>query len=289
MKKIMLLYVPVLHEGYDRLFKKYASKVESLFILGADLIEELTYLEPEIRAFNPDKMRKAIEGLGYFKHVGIVHRDELGGEQRLSGHSTFWIWKDADIITADEGISRRLIERYFQGRNVEFLPVFLRWDEQNVFSERNVSYDRVSTDSFDQEMIRRAASFAEKGSDWWRRVGAVVVRDRAILLEERNRHVPSEHVQYAYGDPRDFIRAGASSEISTALHAEAGVIAKAAKLGISLSGADIYQTVFPCPVCAKLIAAAGFRSCLFGSGHASLDGETVLRAARVEIIFVKGI
>ena len=288
MNPILVLYMPVLHQGYIRLFEEHAQRVESLFLLGGDLIEELKYLELEIRAVQPDIMRKAVNALGLFKNVDVVHRDELRGEQRLDG-GTFWIWKDRGILTVDEGISRRLVEKYFPGRNIEFLSVFLRWDEQNVFSKQPVSYDRESTDPFDQEMVRRAASCAEKGSDWWRRVGAVVVKGGAAVLEARNRHVPSEQAPYIVGDPRDFIPAGTASDVSTALHAEAGIIGTAAQLGIPLKGADIYQTVFPCPACAKLIAAAGFKRCFFGSGHASLDGEAVLKAAGVEIILVKGI
>lgn len=41
------------------------------------------------------------------------------------------------------------------------------------------------------------------------------------------------------------------------VHAESNAIAYAAQFGISLSGARLYSTMFPCFDCAKLIIAAG--------------------------------
>ena len=70
------------------------------------------------------------------------------------------------------------------------------------------------------------------------------------------------------------------------MHAEAAVVAGAARDGISLAGADLYTTTFPCPACARLAAGAGFRRCFFAGGYSVLDGEEVLRAAGVRLIWV---
>ncbi len=80
--------------------------------------------------------------------------------------------------------------------------------------------------------------------------------------------------------------AGCRPDLSTALHAEAGIIAAAAADGRSLRGADLYVTTFPCPSCARLIAAAGFARCYFAGPYSVLDGEQVLRAAGVELYWV---
>jgi dCMP deaminase len=45
----------------------------------------------------------------------------------------------------------------------------------------------------------------------------------------------------------------------------------------------MYVTDFPCPPCAKLIAAAGVKRLYFREGYAVLDGESVLEAAGVEV------
>ena len=46
----------------------------------------------------------------------------------------------------------------------------------------------------------------------------------------------------------------------------------------------LYVTDFPCPPCAKLIAAAGVVRLYFRTGYAVLDGEQVLEAAGVEVL-----
>ena len=46
----------------------------------------------------------------------------------------------------------------------------------------------------------------------------------------------------------------------------------------------MYVTDFPCPPCARLIAAAGISRLYFRDGYAVLDGEEILRAAGVDIL-----
>ncbi len=132
-----------------------------------------------------------------------------------------------------------------------------------------------------------ARTESTKTSDWWRAVGGVLVKDRDVTLAEHNHHVPSDHTPYANGDPRDVVEAGTDSHIATAMHAEQSIIVAAARRGIALEGASLYLTVFPCPVCAKLVAYSGIKKVYFGSGHASLDGETILKANDVELFRVK--
>ena len=63
------------------------------------------------------------------------------------------------------------------------------------------------------------------------------------------------------------------------------MIAQAARAGRPLNGADLYVTTFPCPACARLIAESGFRRCYFTGQYSVLDGDTVLRAAGVELLW----
>jgi dCMP deaminase len=86
------------------------------------------------------------------------------------------------------------------------------------------------------------------------------------------------------GDPRSNFYKGVGFELSTATHAEARLIAQAARDGTSTEGAVMYVTDFPCPPCAKLIAAAGISRLYFRSGYAVLDGQQVLESAGVDLI-----
>ena len=46
----------------------------------------------------------------------------------------------------------------------------------------------------------------------------------------------------------------------------------------------MYVTDFPCPPCAKLIAAAGIARLYFREGYAVLDGSDVLEGAGIEVV-----
>ncbi|MPN00818.1 hypothetical protein SDC9_148016 [bioreactor metagenome] len=114
-------------------------------------------------------------------------------------------------------------------------------------------------------------------------MGAILLRDDQVLLYAYNRHLPSRDQQNELGDPRCFFQSGEGIEFSSSIHAEAELIASAAKMGIPLEGAEMYCTTFPCPVCAKQIAAAGVKRLYFATGYAVLDGLEVLQASGVEV------
>ncbi len=274
-QKFLVLYVPVLHQGYMELFKRVSSDVQVVYLFGEELITEFTYLEKEIRAIEPEFMARLISASGFFKEVRILTPANLG---EIRGSS---------IITASEGISRRLAEKYLSGCEVVFEDIFLRWDESHVDSKSPVDFERVSTDAFDVKMMSLARREAQKSSCWWRHVGAILIKDRQIILTSFNQHLPSEHTPYVLGDIRDFIESGGHSDVSSAIHAEKAMISSAAKRGIALEGADLYVSTFPCSGCAQMVAFSGIRRCFFGGGHANFNGEKILRFFGVELIFVE--
>lgn len=273
MKNIIILYIPVLHEGYIKFFEKYAKQADVLYVLGQELIDEFSYLHKEIRAIDPEVMKQLIRSLYIFADVRILTHELI---QELSG---------CNILTANEGVSERVIDKYFKNSFVIFDSVFLRWDEKHISAQKPVIHKKVSTDDADRKIIALAEKQSDKSSDWWRHVGAVITKNGENIFEGYNKHVPSEHIPYAFGDIRDFVKAGQKSDVSSALHAEQTIITAAAKH--VLEGASIYLTVFPCVVCAKLIAYSGIKKVYFSGGHATFDGEDVLNANGVETILVK--
>lgn len=274
---IAALDVPVLHAGYLKFFAELAPKVDTLYLFDAALLAESEKLHKEIRAIDPDTMKGLIESLNVFGSVDMLTKESITS-----------VAESVDrIITADEGISTGLVSQYFPTANVETLPIFLRWDSSSVYSQQPVESVKTSSDEFDQKMMRLAQDEGKKTSDWWREVGAVLVKDRDVVMAQHNHHVPSDHTPYVNGDPRDVVEAGKDSHIATAMHAEQSIIVAAAKQGIALEGASLYLNVFPCPVCAKLVAYSGIKKVYYGSGHASLDGETILKTNDVELILVK--
>jgi dCMP deaminase len=134
--------------------------------------------------------------------------------------------------------------------------------------------------------MSRATEAGARSPDWWRQVGAVAVRDGEILDVAHNEHRPTAYTPYVDGDPRNDFQRGVRTDLSTAIHAEALLVARAAATGRSLAGADLYVSTFPCPPCARLIAESGFRRVYFAGPYAVLDGDAILRSAGVDLIWV---
>ena len=262
MSKVIVAYVPALHQGYLNFFRQYQDS--DLYILGKDLVYSFPRMDRDIRAISAEEMREAISVLNIFKNIYIANEESL---KRL---------ETKDVIMPDEDISHEIADRYFSKQNVEFVPTFLRWDKLASLKKYNISPDtEVSEENFDKDVISRAFKEAQKSTDWWRQVGAIVFNGDREIGKTHNKHVPAGTNPYELGD------------LSTVLHAEAGLIADAAKKGESLEGASIYVTTFPCPNCAKLIAASGIRKVYYSDGYSLLDAESILKESNVEIIRIE--
>jgi dCMP deaminase len=265
----------VLHAGYEALFVRHADADETL-LLGSSFAEEFPVLRKEIRALAPDAAASYLAGR--FSAVRVVERPDLPGAVTA-----------ATLVVPDEELMRSVVTGYGldAGRTVVFERTFLRWDREWSRAQRPAAYDgTVAADDLSRTLALAADTEAQRSSDWWRQVGALAVRNGVILDSAHNEHRPTEYSPYLDGDPRNDFSRGVHIELSTAIHAEALLVARAARAGRSLQGADLYVSTFPCPGCARLVAEAGFRRCFFAGPYAVLDGDTVLRAAGVELIWV---
>jgi len=275
MKTILTAFVPVLHSGYLKLFKKYP---DSLFLITAKFFPEFFHLERDIRALPPVEMKNVIGALGIFKRIEVLNEKKA---RALASER-------ARFVFPDEDVSRAFAEEYMKGKNVVYEPIFLRWNKKISDIEYEVPPDRIiSKNSFDRTIIKKAEKVAEKSFDWWRQIAATVVKDGKILYEAYNKHLPTDFHLASFGDPRSSFNAGERPDIYTSIHAEASIIAQAAKEGKSLDGATLYTTTFPCPVCARIIAEAGIKKVCYSKGYSLRDAEEIFRSRNVEIILVK--
>lgn len=279
MGRVIIAYIPVLHRGYLDFFNRHRD-VEALYILKRRLVIELQpALRKDIRALDAFEVQSLL-GNHFFLKVRIADEDIILAIAQ-AGHT---------VVMPNDELSLEIALRYLSGCRVEYdSSVFLRWNRQNVLTQEDVKYDRkISWSGVVGEMMGRAFEERKKATNLWRQVGAVIARDGEILLSAYNRQVPSPNTPYYEGDPRMFFKRGVHIELTTDSHAESRLISEAANRGISVAGADLYITMFPCPPCAKIIAPSGIRKCYFASGYAMLDGERVLRDAGIELVFVDG-
>lgn len=283
--KQLLLYLPVIHSGYEGFLARHADAAEIL-LLGPGFTAAYPSLAKDIRALPPARaaeyLRRAgppeLRPAGPAAPVRVVEPDGLAAA--VTGDP---------LVLPDEAIMRDIAARYHlgDGRAVLFERTFLRWDRDWAIAKAPVSFDgEITVAELPRELLGRAEAIAGRSSDWWRQVGAVAARDGRVLGCAWNRHHPTEYAPYLSGDPRDAFERGVRADLSTAIHAEAALIAGAARDGTSLAGADLYTTTFPCPACARLIAEAGFLRCFFAGQYSVLDGEQTLRARGISLIWV---
>lgn len=270
-----MLYMPALHKGYLDFFKAHPN-VRTVYVLGQEILDTVDYLRKDLRALTPAQQVSTLNGLSKFDDVKLLTLTVLA---KLDG-------ADTELIMPDDDVSHQLADGLKKAK-VNFYPVFLRWDRRAVNANDPVNPDRtISSKAFDKEVMQLATKESGKSSNIWRRVGAAIVKDGKVISKSSNRQQPTDFSLWIDGDPRGTLRKGADVETTTDMHAEAKLIANAAKYGYSLKGASIYVTNFPCPPCSKLIAESGMAKCYYSAGYALLDGEELLKSCGVELIHV---
>lgn len=107
--------------------------------------------------------------------------------------------------------------------------------------------------SWDTYFMATAMLMATRSSCERLHVGCVIVSGG----DQKNRVVAAGYNGFLPGAPHTS-RVREGHEQAT-VHAEQNAISDAARRGVSLEGATVYITHFPCINCAKILAAAGIR------------------------------
>jgi dCMP deaminase len=276
MTETAVAYIPVLHEGYRRFLDAHASG-RPLYLIGPDLYRDYRPLAKDIRCLDAELVAASIRAWGICSQVEVL--DEQGAK-RLAGEGP-------TLTLPAEDVSYQVVERFFSYCPVRYDTVFLRWDKSRSAQMLvPTAARRVEGDAALTELASAAEEQAAQSIDWWRQVGAAIRLSDGTISSAVNEHNPHRLSAYAAGDPRGNFSKGVHLELSTATHAEARLIGQAARDGISTRSAVMYVTDFPCPPCAKLIAAAGIAKLYFRTGYAVLDGQDVLAAAGIEVVQV---
>ncbi len=271
-----IAYIPVLHSGYlDFLQELESAGVQHLLLIDRESIDESFRLHKDMRALSVDEARRAV---GAYDFSFDIQRFTF--DRDLEQYQQF-------VLPEDE-VVRWIAEEYItHDADIVWKDVFLRWDKKSSTTKRHVDPDTTMTDeALHQRFMQEASEQRSKSADWWRQIGAVLVKDGAVVLSAHNRHLPDEQAPYFDGDPRGNFHKGEHIEVSTALHAEQALITAAAQQGIALEDAEIYVTIFPCPTCAKLLANTGIARVYYQSGYSMINGADILRAAGIDLVRV---
>jgi len=268
-KRVLILHIPVIHQGYLSFFTRNKEKIKRVYLIPDSLVGKLSSIKPDIATIPAPEMQAFLSMLGYLR-VSIFEEKKA----KEISHEP--------LLFVNDRVSRALHKHYFSGSDIAWDSVFLRWDADRIHTEDPVSVAE-SDDPFDCKMMEEAYTEAQKSSDWWRHVGAVLVKERSIVGRAFNEGMPTDHTPYQLGAVRDFLAPGANPELVDTIHAEQKLIAQAARSGTSLEGALLYVTHFPCPICAKLIIHSGIQTCFFAEGWSTLASAPLLEAAGVRV------
>ncbi len=127
--------------------------------------------------------------------------------------------------------------------------------------------DRPSNDEYFMEMAQLVST---RSTCMRRRVGAVIVKEKRVLSTGYNGSPKGTRHCEELGCIRVKLNvpSGTRHELCRGVHAEQNAVTQAAYFGISVDGATIYTTTYPCSMCAKILINAGIKEIVYSEGYA---------------------
>jgi len=278
---IAIAYIPVMHQGYFAYLKMLENdRIEALYLVSDEILsshETLDYIhrKDRLRALPHDVMKQMVAVCSNVQVYSLTNETITALQN-----------EKASLVTPDEDINRFIVETYFSGHSVKYHSVFLRWNKNNVSEDSEPQGETITLEGFEKEVMGKVIAEAEKSADWWRRVGAALVKEDELIALAHNEHMPEKELPNIYGDSRSLFKKGINIEYVTSSHAEVSVIGEAVRKGISTEGAELFVTDFPCPYCARLIAKSGIKKIYFLHGYAVLGGGEFFKEMDIEIVKV---
>lgn len=282
---LIVAELPVVHKGYLDAFGKIKKDNPKAHFhwgfLSSQLIKELTNLEPDIRKIPFKDAKKLIGACLPINKIFLVNRYNFSKIIKNKDFHKIIIFRGEK----SEDFSKKYLVGNRYRKLIQLYDVRLRWKNNRV-AEFDKKVDKLSAAEIKKhrQIMNKVFGETDNSRCFWRQTGAALVKNEKIILTAYNKMMPTDDECYKIGCIRDNIAPGKSSEICSAVHAEASVIARAAKKGISLKNTTLYASHFPCPACAKLIALSGIKKVVYSRGHAVFDGRRVMKSKGVKLI-----
>jgi len=118
-----------------------------------------------------------------------------------------------------------------------------------------------------------------------RHVGAVIVKENHILSTGYNGAPKGFKHCEEVGCVREQLNVpeGQRHELCRGLHAEQNAIIQAAVFGVSIKGATIYTTHFPCSVCSKMIVNAEIKEVVYLHFYPDELSQKILEESNIKV------
>lgn len=143
--------------------------------------------------------------------------------------------------------------------------------------------------SWDEYFIGITKLVGRRSTCLRRQVGALIVKEKRILATGYNGApaglVHCEKIGCLRANLR--IPPGERHELCRGIHAEQNAIIQAATFGISIKGATLYSTHFPCVLCSKMIINAGIKRIVASLGYPDALSKEMLNEAKIRVEIMK--
>ena len=142
--------------------------------------------------------------------------------------------------------------------------------------------ERPSNDEYFMEMAQLVSS---RSTCLRRKVGAVIVKDKRVLSTGYNGSPKGTKHCEELGCIRVKMNvpSGTRHELCRGVHAEQNAVTQAAYFGVSVDGASIYTTTYPCSMCAKILINAGIREIIYSEGYSDDLSKQLLDEAGITL------
>ncbi len=137
----------------------------------------------------------------------------------------------------------------------------------------------------DTYFMRMAELVATRSTCLRRQVGAVIVKEKRVLTTGYNgaprglRHCE----EVGCVRQQNNVESGTRHELCRGVHAEQNAVIQGAYFGISIKGATVYTTNFPCVLCSKILLNAGIEEIVFLDTYVDDLSKQILDEAGIKV------
>lgn len=137
----------------------------------------------------------------------------------------------------------------------------------------------------DTYFMRMAKLVATRSTCLRRQVGAVVVKEKRVLTTGYNgaprglRHC----AEVGCVRQQNNVESGTRHELCRGVHAEQNAVIQAAYFGVSIKGASIYTTNYPCSLCTKILINAGIAEIVYMEDYVDPLSCDILKESGVKV------
>jgi deoxycytidylate deaminase len=253
----------------------------------------------QFKTLTEDKLKKTLEKIDDQKLSNLIvlphqynHTKYIIRE--LKPNTVLWIngsWKHVlhyqpeywECIDAESEI-KRLPAFINEEKAHKYAKDIVTKNEKELSKKLEILESQNSTSP--DEIMQFAHEISRLSWDWTGETGAVITKNNEILGYSHNKVVPFESFMLLNGALREKHRTpiGEFLEFGETIHAETAAIVDLCQKGHNLEKTHIYTTKFPCPICARNLAATPIEKIYYSGEYSNKLGYTLLEKSDKELI-----